>query len=661
MKKRTLLAVTAALVGSVHSAPIAAQDKQSAILQSAELFAKSSAYFNPKISPDGKHLAFESSIDGKDALVILDSKTMQPSSVLRFSGNEQVGDYYWVNNERVVASKEYLKSWSTAPRYYGELVSANVDGNKYAYIFGYNPPQTSRLVRASSIVRAYGDVLDILPEDDRHILVSALPFGEYSFNLEAPREVYRVNVYTGRRSKITTAPIPFSRFLTDHDGEVRFVSGLNSNNKVELYYRVNDQWKSSDKLAALKNFEEFYPISFAENQDSVYAAISQSGEPRAIHHLNLKTGKSTKVASDDTVDPKEYWLDPDSKQLYAVEFESDYPTYAFVDPKNKRSEYLKQILTSLPGHQVRLVSETEAGDAYVIMAFNDRNPGDYYLFTTEPKEIRYLFSAREWLDPEKMAEVKPFEFTSRDGKTISGYLTLPPNTEAKNLPLIVNPHGGPHGPRDWWRFTEENQFLANNGYAVMQVNFRGSGGFGKQFEEAGYRKWGTNIQYDIIDATKHIVAEGIADKERICISGGSFGGYSALQSATLAPELFQCAVGSAGVYDLELMFTEGDVPDSRMGLSFLKEVLGTDPKVWKAMSPTHNADKLKASILLVHGGKDQRAPIEHYEAMAKALDKLNYPYESFVLDDEGHGFYKDEHRAKYYAHVLGFFDKHLKN
>ncbi|BCN22946.1 S9 family peptidase [Vibrio alfacsensis] len=661
MNKSKRLAVTAVTIAALYTTPVFAKDQQNAPLTSAELFSKSSAYFNPKISPDGKHLAFESNIDGKDALVILNAKTMQPSSVLRFNGNEQVGDYYWINNERVVASKEYLKSWSTAPVSYGELVSANVDGKKYAYIFGYNPPKSSKLIRSASIVKAFGHVLDILPDDDRHILVSALPIGDYKFDIERPSEVYRVNVYNGRRSKITTSPVGFSRFLTDHNGEVRFVSGLNSKNKVELYYRVNEQWRSSDKIQSLKSFKEFYPISFGSNQDSVYAAVSYKGEPRAVHHLNLKTGESTKVASDASVDPKNYWLDPDSKQLYAVEFESDYPTYAFVDPKNKRSEYLQQILTSLPGHQVRLVSETDAGDAYVIMAFNDRNPGDYYLFTTQPKEIRYLFSAREWLDPAKMAEVKPVEFTSRDGKRITGYLTLPPNAEPKKLPLIVNPHGGPHGPRDWWEFREENQFLASHGYAVLQVNFRGSGGFGKQFEEAGYRKWGTNIQYDIIDATKHIISEGIADKQRVCISGGSFGGYSALKSASIAPDLFQCAVGTAGVYDLELMFKEGDVPDSKMGLSYLTEVLGEDPKILKAMSPTHNADKLKSAILLVHGGKDQRAPIEQFNAMTKALDNIKYPYEAFVLDDEGHGFYKDEHRAKYYAHVLNFFDKHLKN
>ncbi len=661
MRKQTLLAITAALAASVYPTLSVAQNKQSDNLKSAQLFAKSSAYFNPKISPDGKHLAFESSLDGKDALVILNSKTMQPSSVLRFVGNEQVGDYYWINNDRIVASKEYLSSWSAEPRNYGELVSIDVDGNKYAYIFGYNPPKSGKLIRSSSAIRAMGKVLDTLPHDKRHILVSASPHRSYRVDIETPREVYRVNIYNGKRSKITTAPVAFSRFLTDHQGEVRFVSGFNESNELELFYRINDEWTSSDNVKSLKDYQEFHPISFAENQDSLYAAVSYHGEPKAIHHLNLKTGQSNKVAADKTVDPKQYWLDPDSKQLYAVEFEKDYPTYEFVDPNNKRSEYLQQILTSLPGHQVRLVSETKAGDAYVIMAFNDRNPGDYYLFTTQPKQIRYLFSAREWLDPKKMAEVKPFEFVSRDGKNITGYLTLPANIEAKNLPLIVNPHGGPHGPRNWWRFSEENQFLASHGYAVMQVNFRGSGGFGKQFEQQGYREWGSKIQYDIIDATKHIITEGIADENRICISGGSFGGYSALQSATIAPDMFQCAVGTAGVYDLEMMFEEGDIPDSQTGLSFLTKVLGSNPEVLRSMSPVHNADKLKASVLLVHGGKDQRAPIEHFNAMSEALKRIDYPYESFVLDDEGHGFYKDEHRAKYYARVLEFFNKHLNN
>ena len=321
---------------------------------------------------------------------------------------------------------------------------------------------------------------------------------------------------------------------------------------------------------------------------------------------------------------------------------------------------LKDLLGALPGHQVRIVSETRDAAKLVVLAFNDRNPGDYYIFDTKTLKLEYLAAAKKWLDPEQMADVKPISFTSRDGKQLHGYLTLPFGKEAKNLPLVVNPHGGPHGIRDWWGFDPQNQYLASQGIAVLQVNFRGSGGYGDQFERAGYQKWGSDIQHDIIDATQYVIDQGFADKERICIVGGSFGGYSALQSAVLAPDMFKCAIGVAGVYDLELMFNKGDVANSRSGTSYLKDVLGQDKAVLKAMSPSENVDKLKANILLVHGGEDDRAPIEQLESLEKGLKAHNYPYQKLVMDNEGHGFYNDEHRAKYYEKMLSFLKTNLK-
>jgi dipeptidyl aminopeptidase/acylaminoacyl peptidase len=258
-----------------------------------------------------------------------------------------------------------------------------------------------------------------------------------------------------------------------------------------------------------------------------------------------------------------------------------------------------------------------------------------------------------------MSEVKPISFTSRDGKVISGYLTLPYDKEAKNLPLVVNPHGGPHGVRDEWGFNTQNQMLANQGMAVLQVNFRGSGGFGQNFEQAGFQKWGSEVQYDILDATHYVIEQGYVDKNRICISGGSFGGYSALQSAILEPDLFKCAIGFAGIYNLELMFDEGDIANSASGTSYLKNVLGQNSEVLRAMSPSENVDKLKANLLLVHGGDDERAPIEQLESLEKALKAHDYPYEKLVMDDEGHGFYNDDNRAQYYEKMLLFLKKNL--
>jgi dipeptidyl aminopeptidase/acylaminoacyl peptidase len=202
--------------------------------------------------------------------------------------------------------------------------------------------------------------------------------------------------------------------------------------------------------------------------------------------------------------------------------------------------------------------------------------------------------------------------------------------------------------------------LASEGMAVLQVNFRGSGGYGNAFEKAGYQKWGTDIQYDIIDATQYVIEEGYVDEKRICIAGGSFGGYSALQSAIIEPNMFKCAIGFAGVYDLPLMFEEGDVQGRRSGLNYLKEILGEDQALLKSMSPTYNVRKLKTNILLVHGGEDERAPIEQLESLEDSLKEIDYPFKKLVMDDEGHGFYDDGHRAKYYSEMLSFLKTNLK-
>ncbi|EMB9229079.1 S9 family peptidase [Vibrio harveyi] len=626
----------------------------------AKLFAKGSSFFNPKLSPDGKYLGVESKVDGKDALVILDAQTMKPTNMLRFPDNEQVADYYWVNNERVVASKETFTGWFTQPSPTGEFVAANVDGSKTAYLFGPQPPQSgSSVSKRGKATRAFGIMLDPMPNDKKHMLIAAIPYNR-SFDMEEEKDVYKVNVYNGRATKQMSAPIRNSYFLVNHDNQVGFVTGSGDDLKLKSFYRNGNKWQSIATLDKL-NLEELTPISFAENNHSIYAAASKDGSPQAIYHVDLKTGKYKEVVAGEKVSPHNFWLDQQSKQLYAIEYEKDYPTYAFVDDKHPLSKQLKQLLATFEGHQVRILSQTENGDKFIALAFNDRNPGDYYLFNTDPVEGRYLFSAQKWHDPKKMAEVRPFAFTARDGQEINALLTLPPGKTEKDLPLIVNPHGGPHGPRDWWEFNPENQFLAQKGYAVLQINFRGSGGFGDNFEELGYRKWGTNIQYDIIDATRHIIKQGIADADRICISGGSFGGYSALQSAIVEPDLFQCAVGSFGVYDLEMLYTEGDVKDRKSGVNYLEEVIGRDKKELQSMSPVHHVDKLKADIMLVHGAKDERAPIEQFDALVEALKAINYPHKTMVIGDEGHGFYNDEHQAKYLTQIGEFFDKHLKN
>lgn len=639
----------------------AANSSNANALSQAQLFSKGDEYSDVKISPTGKYLSAITSVEGKNVLLVLDTQTKKLLNAIRFPDNAQVGDYEWANSERLVLAKEYLKGWQDTPIYYGELMAVNADGSRKAYLFGFESgeQQTGSNIKKNTPMRASAFILDPLPDDERYMLVNAIPWNDrINLDFELSQDVYRVDLFNGTRKRITGSPIGRARFMTDHQGEVRFVAGEDNKNITKVFYRKDGNWVNTDKLNL--GLADFKPLSFADDKNTIYAAGRSQGETLGVYKINLETGDKTEIIQDENVDPSNFWINGTNKQLYAVEFENGYPSYAFVDNEDSHAKLLKDLLGALPGHQVRIVSETRDAAKLVVLAFNDRNPGDYYIFDTKTLKLEYLAAAKKWLDPEQMADVKPISFTSRDGKQLHGYLTLPFGKEAKNLPLVVNPHGGPHGIRDWWGFDPQNQYLASQGIAVLQVNFRGSGGYGDQFERAGYQKWGSDIQHDIIDATQYVIDQGFADKERICIVGGSFGGYSALQSAVLAPDMFKCAIGVAGVYDLELMFNEGDVANSRSGTSYLKDVLGQDKAVLKAMSPSENVDKLKANILLVHGGEDERAPIEQLESLEKGLKAHNYPYQKLVMDNEGHGFYNDEHRAKYYEQMLSFLKTNLK-
>ncbi|WP_330147629.1 S9 family peptidase [Shewanella oncorhynchi] len=661
MKLFRLAALATLCLPILPISTFAANSSNANALSQAQLFSKGDEYSDVKISPTGKYLSAITSVEGKNVLLVLDTQTKKLLNAIRFPDNAQVGDYEWANSERLVLAKEYLKGWQDTPIYYGELMAVNADGSRKAYLFGFESgeQQTGSNIKKNTPMRASAFILDPLPDDERYMLVNAIPWNDrINLDFELSQDVYRVDLFNGTRKRITGSPIGRARFMTDHDGEVRFVAGEDNKNITKVFYRKDGNWVNTDKLNL--GLADFKPLSFADDKNTIYAAGRSQGETLGVYKINLETGDKTEIIQDENVDPSNFWINGTNKQLYAVEFENGYPSYAFVDNEDSHAKLLKDLLGALPGHQVRIVSETRDAAKLVVLAFNDRNPGDYYIFDTKTLKLEYLAAAKKWLDPEQMADVKPISFTSRDGKQLHGYLTLPFGKEAKNLPLVVNPHGGPHGIRDWWGFDPQNQYLASQGIAVLQVNFRGSGGYGDQFERAGYQKWGSDIQHDIIDATQYVIDQGFADKERICIVGGSFGGYSALQSAVLAPDMFKCAIGVAGVYDLELMFNEGDVANSRSGTSYLKDVLGQDKAVLKAMSPSENVDKLKANILLVHGGEDERAPIEQLESLEKGLKAHNYPYQKLVMDNEGHGFYNDEHRAKYYEQMLSFLKTNLK-
>lgn len=621
-----------------------------------ESFSKDTEFKGVKISPDGQYLAVITRPEGKNVLMILSTETFKVSHAVHFPENAQVGAYYWVNNDRIVLAKEYIRGWKDHPEYRGELFGVNADGSKGQYLVGYQGGQRSgTIIKKATPIFGNSYVLDPLVYDERKMLIMTIPWNR---STEPHTVVFEVDIYNGKRRKITRSPSRMAGFLTDHKGNVRVAVSNDDFIDQNIFIRSEDggDWTQLNQ-GALK-YSDITLHAFDESGESVYVTASLSGEAKGIYKLNLSTKSFELLHKEEHVSPKKVWVDEISKTLFAIENELAYPTYSFINTSEK-STHLKALIQALEGQQVQLISSTSDGNTSVIFASSDTNPGSYYLFDAKNNSLRYLFAARSWVDPSNMAITKPIHYETRDGLTIYGYLTIPYGVEEKNLPLVVMPHGGPHGPRDWWEYDSDAQVLASRGIAVLKVNFRGSGGYGRNFEHAGHKKWGAEIQYDIIDGVKYLIEQGTVDKDNMCIMGASFGGYSALQSAILEPDMFNCAVGVVGVYDLPLMFKEGDIAEQERGQRYLTRVLGTDEAQLKKFSPSYNVDKLKAPVLIVHGGEDRRAPIEQAESLVAALAQANHPYTYELLEYEGHGFYKAEHRTRYYNQVLSFLEKHM--
>ena len=321
----------------------------------------------------------------------------------------------------------------------------------------------------------------------------------------------------------------------------------------------------------------------------------------------------------------------------------------------------KLLSRAFKDQEVYITSHTKDKKLLMVRVTSDINPGEYYIFNTETKRADFLWANQSWIDPRQMAKMEHIKLKARDGVDLFGLFTPPTKTINGKPPLLVIPHGGPHGVRDHWDFEQETQLLANRGYAVLKVNFRGSGGFGKKFERMGYKNWGGGMIDDILDATQWLVDQGKVDGNRMCIYGGSYGGYAAMMSTIRAPSLFKCVVGYVGVYDLNLMYSNGDIPDLWGGKGYLEKVLGTDEASLTANSPVTHASKITADVMIVHGVEDRRVPLKHARVMRKALRAAGKDPEWVIYDGVGHGVWNEEKRKDLYTRLLTFLDKNIGN
>jgi dipeptidyl aminopeptidase/acylaminoacyl peptidase len=399
------------------------------------------------------------------------------------------------------------------------------------------------------------------------------------------------------------------------------------------------------------------PVTFARDGRTIVLRDSRDANAARLVRWDLATGATTVLAEDPAYDVSEVLVHPDTYEVQAVSFVGARREWRALD--RAIHDDLAAIAGLRDGDFV-VYGRTDADDLWMVGFTEDDAPATYYLFDRGPRAAEFLFTARPALEHYTLSQMEPVSIQARDGLTLHGYVTYPPAVSRQRLPLVLNVHGGPWH-RDAWGFDPEAQWLANRGYACLQVNFRGSTGYGKRFLNAGDREWGGKMHDDLVDAVGWAVARGIADPARVAIYGGSYGGYAALVGATMTPELFRCAVSVVGPSNL-ITFIQSIPPYWSSYLSMLHRRVGhpeLDAAFLAARSPLSHVDRIRIPLLIGQGANDPRVKRAESEQIVGAMREKGIAHEYVVFEDEGHGFAKPENRLAFYAVAERFLARHL--
>ena len=458
---------------------------------------------------------------------------------------------------------------------------------------------------------------------------------------------------------IAENPGNVSKWITDHAGKLRIAittDGVNTG----FIYRENDN--ANWQLIITHNFKEnAIPLFFTFNNEAVYVLSNVSRDKKAIFEFDLKNKKEIKLIFEyPEVDVNQLIYSRKRRKITGVSFTTDRQKFHYFD--NFQRKIQQFIDKSLPGHQNTIVSFDKEETKYIVNSSSDKTPGSYHFLDIKNWKISKLFDASPWFNEEEMAEMLPIEYTAHDGLLIHGYLTLPVGIESKNLPLIINPHGGPWC-RDIWGFNPYVQFLANRGFAVLQMNFRGSTGYGRKFWKLGFKQWGLAMQDDITDAVNWAVKEKIADPKRVGIYGISYGGYATLMGIIKTPDLYSAAIDFVGITNLFTILEQIPLYWESIRM-MLYEMIGhpeRDKELFEQNSPALNADKIKTPLFIAQGANDPRVNKTESEQMIEALKIRGVEVEYMLKSNEGHGFYNQENIIDFYLKMESFLLKHILN
>ncbi len=625
---------------TLTSASLIAATAVSAQAQPARQYPLRDFFKNPeqgyfRLSPDGKMLGFMQPYESRMNIFVQPiDKAGSKEGVKRITAEtaRDISNYFFKGPQHVL----YTKDFGGDENFH--VVMADIATGKVQDLTPHEGTQAS--------------ILDALPDDDDHILVTHNKRDKRLF------DVYRINIKTGAETLVAQNPGNITAWNTDHAGKVRAAGATDGVNKTLLYRETEAE---PFKPLLTTNFREAVDIvGWTPDSKLMYVASNRGRDKAALFEFDPKTAKEGKLIYENpNVDVDSLGWSRARKVITQtmVNFEKAEPV--FFDKESER--VYKALKAKLPGYQIGVQSMTKDENLLIVAASNDRTPGTRYVYDVKADKLTRLAEINPALAEADMAEVKPISYTARDGLTIRGYLTLPKGVPAKNLPVIVNPHGGPWY-RDSWGYNGEIQFLANRGYAVLQMNFRGSVGYGRKFWEASFKQWGLAMQDDITDGVNWLIKEGIADPKRIAIYGASYGGYATLMGVTKTPDLYAAAVDYVGVSNM-FTFMKSIPPYWKPFLEMMTEMVGDaekDKAQLTTTSPALNAERIKTPLFIAQGAKDPRVVKAESDQMVEALKKRGVAVEYMVKDNEGHGFRLQENQFEFYEAMEKFLGKHLK-
>lgn len=624
-----------------------------------------------QISPDGTYLAMvvadsQTGI-GRKSVEIYSLKAHDITAKFHTVENQVVANFWWANNTRLLVTTAQPQGSLAQPRGDGDLFGVNVDGTNMQMLMGAQVSGT----HGSSPETVHNDFLFfdglIYEPNDSNIAIVQTP---YDNNGNVVAQAYRINIDSGYYAKVAAAPYTGLGLVADQSGEIRLACGNDSRLGIyACYYRSDAHSLDWKRLAVTPEDDDFDTgngvVGFTPDNKNIYLLAPTPSTTQGLYSLNPDTLKTQLLFGDPHDDIyRLIWsfdLQKTQRIIGVWTMPGGYDLH-ILDPHSRKALDLVSLLNHFAGQMVTITSNTHDGSLMVVRVSSDRNPGSFYLYNSKTHQVTFLFDSLPAIKPQDMASMRPIEFKARDGVTLHGYLTLPLGGDGRSLPLIVNPHGGPVGVQDALSWNPEAQYFASHGYAWLQVNYRGSAGYGLQFQKLGYRHWGSTMQSDLADAVHWAVSQGIADPKRICIYGGSYGGYAALENSILYPTLYRCTVGYAGVYDLSTMYGANfkyAVQRSKYLRNYLNAVLGDESATLQAESPVYQADKIEDPVLIVYGGADPVASPKNSQELIAALRKAGKQYTVMYKPHEGHGFFKPQNRFELYTHMLAFFDKYI--